>query len=285
MSPLRADHSVSFVDAHVHIRDARGLDVVRAAGVVAVRDAGIRENSVYQNRSGDRQDAGPVIISARWALYKKGGYGSVFGAAVETRDELSSEIIKLARAGAGIIKVMASGMVSLRVPGLVTAGGFSEEELRFLVREAGRAGLGVMAHANGERSIISAARAGVRSIEHGFFMTEAALDVMAEAATFWVPTVGALARAAEATTLSETMKKSIAALLHAHLTMVLKAQSIGVPLALGTDCVLPDLEYRKKYDDELSYFEQAGIPREDVVKIACEGGARLLGIKNAGSRG
>jgi imidazolonepropionase-like amidohydrolase len=275
---LRTGQSVPFVDAHVHIRDARGLDAVRAAGVVAVRDAGIRESSFPQKESEGRRDAGPVIISARWAIYKKGGYGSVFGAAVEDRDELSSEIIKLARAGAGIIKVMASGMVSLRAPGMVTAGGFSEEELRFIVQEAGKAGLGVMAHANGSGAVISAVRAGVRSIEHGFYMTEADLNVMAEAKTFWVPTVGALARAAQAATVTEKMRKFIAALIQEHLTMVRKAHSIGVPLAIGTDCVLPDPEYRKKYDDELSYFEQAGIPRHDVIKIACEGGARLLGI-------
>jgi imidazolonepropionase-like amidohydrolase len=278
MFPLRTGHSVPFVDAHVHIRDARGLDAVRAAGVVAVRDAGIREDRISQNGSEDHQGAGPVIVSARWALYKKGGYGSVFGAAVDNRDELSSEIIRLARAGAGIIKVMTSGMVSLRVPGMVTAGGFSEEELHFIVHEAGKAGLGVMAHANGENAVISAARAGVRSIEHGFFMTGAALDVMAEAKTFWVPTVGALTRAAQEATLSEKMKKFVAELIHAHLAMVYSAHVIGVPLAVGTDCVLPDPEYRKKYDAELSYFEQAGISREDVVKIACEGGARLLGL-------
>jgi imidazolonepropionase-like amidohydrolase len=169
-------------------------------------------------------------------------------------------------------------MVSLRVPGMVTAGGFSEEELRFIVHEAGKAGLGVMAHANGESAVISAARAGVRSIEHGFFMTGAALDVMAEAKTFWVPTVGALARAAQAATLSEKMKKFVAELIRGHLDMIFSAHSIGVPLAIGTDCVLPDPEYRKKYNAELSYFEQAGISHEDVVKISCEGGARLLGL-------
>lgn len=279
MTPDRTDHRAPFVDAHVHIRDTRGLDAVSAAGVVGVRDAGIRENRLSQSRPFDHHDARPVIVSARWAIYKKGGYGSVFGAAVENRDELSSEITKLAQAGADIIKVMASGMVSLHEPGTVTAGGFSEEELRFIVHEAGKAGLGVMAHANGENAIIAAARAGVRSIEHGFFMTEAALEVMAEAKTFWVPTIGALTRAAQAATLSKQMGESIEALLHSHLAMVLKAHSIGVPLAVGTDCVLPDPEYGNKYDAELSYFEQAGLEHQDVIHLACDGGARLLGIK------
>ena len=279
MTPQRTDHSPLFVDAHVHISDARGLDEVRAAGVVAVRDAGTRENRSLKEGLDVHRYPGPVVVSARWAIYKRGGYGSAFGEAVESCDELSSEIIKLARAGAAIIKVMASGMVSLREPGKVTIGGFSEEELRFIVREAGKAGLGVMAHANGEGAIISAARAGVRSIEHGFFITEAALDIMAKAKTFWVPTVGALARAAQADTLSEQMEKSIKSLLRAHLAMIHRAHSIGLSLAVGTDCVLPDTEYRKKYNDEVSYFERAGISPDDVMKIACENGARLLGLQ------
>lgn len=279
MTPLRKDHSAPFVDAHVHIRDPRGLDAVRAAGVVAVRDAGIRENRLSRSRMLDHKHEGPVIVSALWGLYKKGGYGSVFGSAVESRDELSSEIIKLAHAGAAIIKVMASGMVSLREPATVTPGGFSEEELRYIVQESGKAGLGVMAHANGEKAIIAAARAGVRSIEHGFFMTEAALEVLAEEKTFWVPTMGALARAARAATLSEKMVEFIEALLHAQFAMVRKARSIGVPLAIGTDCVLPDPEYGNKYEAELSYFEQAGLAHQDVIHLACDSGARLLGIK------
>jgi len=278
MSRHRTHHTAPFVDAHLHIRDAQGLEAVREAGVVAVRDAGIRENRFLKDGFEVPRNTVPVVISARWAIYKKGGYGAVFGEAAESLDELSTAIIKLVRAGAAIIKVMASGMVSLRMPGTVTAGGFTEEELRFIVHEANNAGLGVMAHANGERAIIAAARAGVRSIEHGFFMTEAALDVMAEAKTFWVPTVGALARAARVDAVSDEMKRTIEDLIYAHLAMMSRAQHMGVPLAVGTDCVLPDPDYRRKYEEELSYFEQAGIIHPDVIKLACDGGARLLGI-------
>jgi imidazolonepropionase-like amidohydrolase len=278
MVQRRIDHRAPYVDAHVHIRDVRGLDAARAAGVVAIRDAGIRENRLSQNGYGGRQETGPTVVSARWALYKKGGYGSVLGIAVETREELVSEIIKLARAGAGIIKVMASGIVSLREPDQVTTGGFDREEMELVVRTARDLGLRVMAHANGEDAIAAAAESGVLSVEHGFFMTARALDVLKENRTFWVPTVGALARAAQAAVLTGTMRRSIMDLIHRHLAMMLKAHSIGVPLALGTDCMLPDPEYGEKYADELSYFKRAGIPHDDVVKIACEGGARLLGL-------
>jgi len=262
-----------FVDAHIHLKQSSGIDSLRAAGIVAARDAGMREPVAPAIRDA----RSPTIISAQWALYKKGGYGSLFGVPVETREDIQDQILKLKAAGAGIIKVMASGMVSLKEPGTVTAGGFSREELSFIVALARSHSLEVMAHANGEAAIIDAAFAGVRSIEHGFFMSEPALAVMAAKGTFWTPTAGALSRAAQAAGMRDG-QHFIARLIQAHLVMVARAERINVPLAIGTDCVLPDPAYGAAYQAELAYFEQAGIPRERVIAIACENGARLLGI-------
>jgi imidazolonepropionase-like amidohydrolase len=276
--PGDVTRGAGFVDAHVHCKNTCCLDGVVDAGVVAVRDAGMRGNTLRGIYTIDQDSSKPLVISARWALYKKGGYGSSFGMPVETLEEMNSAIHMLKDAGAGIIKVMASGMVSLKEPGRVTAGGFNIGELQCIVRAAASCGLGVMAHVNGEEAIIIAAEAGVRSIEHGYFMSERALDIMAKKATFWVPTVGALKRAAESGNESKETKAFIAGLIRSHLEMMLYAHGIGVPLAVGTDCVLPDPRYAEAYDAELSYFEQAGIPYDEVRKIACKGGARLLRI-------
>jgi imidazolonepropionase-like amidohydrolase len=272
--------AAGLVDAHVHIKDPAGLQAVAAAGVVAVRDGGFRDDWEGWRRIQSARDALPAVISCGWALYKKGGYGARFGVAVETREEIKAEILKLKNAGADIIKVMTSGMVSLREPGTVTAGGFTIQELRFIVDEARSKGLSVMAHANGEEAIVSCATAGVRSVEHGFFMTERALDALAQQEIFWTPTVGALARAAEAGSgrAARDVRHFVDGLIRSHLAMIGRAYAVGVPLAVGTDCVLPDPCYREAYERELGYFKQAGVPRDEALRIACEGGARLLGI-------
>ncbi len=272
----RTEHT-GYVDAHVHIKNEKALACIASAGIAAVRDAGTKEGAglgVGRDRQGH-----PMVVTAGWALSKKGGYGSHFGAPIETRQELRSEILELKRRGADIIKAMASGVVSLKKPDTVTPGGFDQDELSFIVAEAAAVGLRVMAHANGEAAIISATKADVCSIEHGFFMTERALELMAKHGTYWTPTVGALKRAAEPDPVSKEMKAFIAGLIRSHLEMIRKAREIGVLLAVGTDCVLPDPDYKKAYDAELSHFEQAGIPYETVIKIACEGGRKLLGIK------
>jgi hypothetical protein len=148
----------------VHIKNEKGL-MMQPWQASLQRDAGTKEGAGLKTRTALRN--GLAIVSAGWALYKKGGYGSFLGVPVETREEIRGEILKLKRAGAGIIKIMASGIVSLKEPGTITPGGFHPEELRFIVDDRG-AGLGVM-FMNGEAAILAAAESGVRSVEHGFF--------------------------------------------------------------------------------------------------------------------
>jgi imidazolonepropionase-like amidohydrolase len=267
------------VDAHVHLRNAAGLRDTAAAGVTALRDAGTKHGAGLALCTARDARTALVCISAGWALFKQGGYGGAFGVPLATREDAKREIQKLEAAGAGTIKVMASGMVSLKTPGAITAGGFTGDELAEIVGEAAQLGLGVMAHANGEQAIVAAARAGVRSIEHGFFMSRQALDVLAKAGVFWTPTAGALARAANTGSVSKEMKAYIGRLIASHLDLIRLAHDAGVSLAIGTDYVLPDAGYAAAYDAEMNYFEQAGLSREAVMKIACENGKKLLGLE------
>jgi len=266
------------VDAHVHIRAPEALGVAAAAGITALRDAGTKQGSGLTVGRQRNERSGVTCLSAGWALCKQGGYGAHFGVPVKTREDIASEIQRLKQAGADIIKVMASGMVSLTDPGGITPGGFSREELGFIVAHAAAAGLAVMAHANGETAIVDAVEAGVRSVEHGFFMTEQALEKMARGAVFWVPTVRALARAMEERGAAGEARAFTLSLISAHQAMLVSAHAMGVPLAIGTDCVLPATGYKEEYEAELTYFEHAGLSQEIVEKIACEGGALLLGI-------
>ena len=264
-----------YIDAHVHLRITEGLADAVAAGVVAVRDAGTKDGACLRI---SRQSM-PVVISAGWALGKRGGYGSLFGVALESREQIAGEIQKLKKAGAGIIKVIASGVVSLKRPGEITVGGFDREDLRFIVDTARKNGLDVMAHANGEAAIIDAAEAGVRSVEHGFFMTDKALSILQANNVFWVPTLGALQRAADQPDVGREAKLFVERVIDEHLALLHKAFERGVPLAIGTDAVLPDRRYRGFYEAELMYYRRAGIPGDAVRLIACEGGKKLIGAK------
>jgi imidazolonepropionase-like amidohydrolase len=66
---------------------------------------------------------------------------------------------------------------------------YGEAEIGAMVEEAGRAGIGVAAHAHGDAGGRAAVAAGVRSIEHGTYLSETTLAMMAERGTFLVPTI------------------------------------------------------------------------------------------------
>ncbi len=263
------------IDAHVQIGNSDAFALLAEAGIVAARDAGSKDSIGLAGRPASSL---VTIVSAGRALYKKGGYGSLFGVPVETREDIQAEILGLKQAGADIIKVMASGVVSLRKPGTITPGGFDEEELAFIVEEAAMHELAVMAHANGEQAIIASAKAGVQSIEHGFFMTPVALDLLAKNGVFWVPTIGALDRAASVPGASAEARAFVEKLIGDHLAMIGQARARRVPLAVGTDAVLPDPRYAEQYKEELEWFVRAGLSRNEVKEIAREGGMKLLGI-------
>ncbi len=270
------EHTV-FIDAHVHLNSLEAVSDILHACVAAVRDAGIKTNAVSGRLPPRLHPSGLTIHSAGWAIYKAGGYGSMLGVPVETRQDIKKEILRLKTAGAAIIKVVGSGIVDLGRPFGLTRGGFEEDELRLIIEFAAEEGLDVMVHANGDEAVLAAAKAGARSIEHGFFMTERAIDLLAERRIFWVPTVGALVRVAEARGEKDFIDH-VRLIIDGHLKMIKKAFDRGVPLAVGTDCVLPERRYNEYYRAELGYLESAGLSRQDVLAVAAEGGRRLLGI-------
>ena len=64
---------------------------------------------------------------------------------------------------------------------------FSEQELKAIVDEAAAKNVPVQAHAHGEEGAQAAVRAGVRSIEHGTYLSDEALGLMKQKGTFFVP--------------------------------------------------------------------------------------------------
>lgn len=66
---------------------------------------------------------------------------------------------------------------------------YSEAEILVMVEEAARVGIGVAAHAHGDAGGRAAVAAGVRSIEHGTYLSETTLRMMAERGTYLVPTI------------------------------------------------------------------------------------------------
>jgi imidazolonepropionase-like amidohydrolase len=167
----------------------------------------------------------------------------------------------MVRAGADWIKVTATGSLALGTG--VHDLHLTFDELTAVVDEAGRrGGRRVMVHAHGARAAELAARTGAASVEHGTYLDEAAVVAMAEAGTWYVPT------------LSVTQSDPGAAA-EAHLASVRLALDAGVQIAMGTDNpVRPHTEALR----ELRHLAAAGLGDAGALRAATADAARLLGL-------
>src|SRR6185503_16938556 len=97
----------------------------------------------------------------------------------------------LVKDGADVIKAYMETYEKRAVESDVLSGTrtYSDEELRALVEEAHAAGLKVAAHTYTDESARRAVEAGVDSIEHGLYVTEATFRRMAERGVAYVPTL------------------------------------------------------------------------------------------------
>ncbi|MBV8643601.1 MAG: amidohydrolase family protein [Candidatus Eremiobacteraeota bacterium] len=122
-----------------------------------------------------------------------GGHGFFIGRETDGPWDARKAVREQRKAGAGCIKLIATGGVLTKgaVPGQDQ---LSEEEMRAAVVEARTHGLRVAAHAIGTNGIKNALRAGVTSVEHGHLLDDEAIALFKERGTYLVPTLAAVWR-------------------------------------------------------------------------------------------
>ena len=143
--------------------------------------------------------SGPHIYGAGHYLSVTGGGGDINffsyeqkvipdGWIVDGPEEIRKAIRNEIKYGSDWIKILVTGafMTTGDNPQNVH---FSPEELKAAVEEAGRRDVPVMAHAHATEGIKDAVKAGVRSIEHGTFLDEEAIELMIQHGTYLIPTL------------------------------------------------------------------------------------------------
>jgi imidazolonepropionase-like amidohydrolase len=251
------------------VRDLGGLDAV-SCEVGAAVDQGLIP--------------GPRVLAAGRALTITGGHGHnvAFAREVDGADAMRQAVREEIRAGAKVIKVVATGGVL--TPGIgATFTAYTPEELIAAVEEAHRWGRGVAAHAIGAEGIRNAVLAGVDSIEHGSDITPTIAREMKARGTFRSPTICALrgiidnadvvpAYAAEkAMQLEETARAS-------HVRSI----RAGVPHVCGTDAGTP-FNPHGNGPQEVVYMVEWGMSPLAAMRAATANGAELLRVPETGT--
>ena len=207
------------------------LAVYRDLGYTYLRDGGDRWGVGAKARE-LAPEYGITYRTPLAPLCKAGHYGSFIGTIYNNVKEYAALVAKAKNGGADFIKIMISGLMDFDHVGVLTQPGLDPKEIRELIHIAHEEGMAVMAPANGAETVLSAAEAGVDSVEHGAYLNGEALHAMQESGAVWVPTLSTIGNLRGKGRFSETDVEKI---LESALSNVEAFHHMGGLLAAGTD--------------------------------------------------
>jgi imidazolonepropionase-like amidohydrolase len=252
-------------------------------GVLAVRDGGDKYAHVLRYRN-EYSDIKKMLIGIRVAgraWHRAGRYGGLIGRSLQENHSLAEEI-RTDPEEKDHIKIVNSGLNSLKEFGKETLPQFGAEDLSDVVKIAVKCGRRVMVHANGKKPVAAALAAGCDSIEHGFFMGVENLKIMAEKGIVWVPTACAMKAFAEHMKHGSIEHEVSRMNLDHQLEQISKARELGVKIALGTDAGSIGVHHGSAVIEELKLLITAGYSLPEALRCASCNGARLLGTEGFG---
>ncbi len=271
----------------------QSLDRTLACGITTVRDAGGADLGL-KRAVDDGVLGGPRLQISVAMLSQTGGhadfslpsgargaydlrYPGMPPATCDGVEGVVRRVREVIRAGADVVKICATG-------GYVSPADdphhlcFSRQEIEAAVAAAADLGRSVMAHAHGVEGIKRATRAGCRSIEHGTFLDDEAVELMLEHGTWLVPTLttgDATESMAADPALPEAVRAKLQDVGHPELDAFRRAAQAGVKVAMGTDC--PETPHGTNLR-ELVLMAENGFTPAQALAAATSGAAELLGL-------
>ncbi|MGH3628867.1 MAG: amidohydrolase family protein [Sciscionella sp.] len=273
---------------------AENLAKTLRLGITTARDAAGADLGIKRALQ-DRLIAGPRLQIAIGLISQTGGHGDGWlssghciplslphpgrpSAVVDGPEEMRKIARTLLRAGADVLKVCTTGGV-LSPADDPRHSQFTPAELDVLVAEAAMQGRAVMAHAQGAEGIKNAVRAGIRSIEHGIYLDDEAIELMVAKKTWLVPTLIApisVIRAGDAgVAIPQAVLSKAKEVAEVHADSVRRAHAAGVRIAMGTDSGVGP---HGSNLEELGLMRDCGMSPTEVLAATTSSAARLLGF-------
>lgn len=294
-----------FIDCHVHLmmdgspdplttleRESDAITLIKGvtharktleAGVTTVRDLGAPRGLDIALRQGVDKGLipGPRMLVAGHPVCMTGGHGWPMGREADGADEVRKAAREQLKAGADVIKLMATGGVLTQSvqPGSPQ---LNRDELTAGVAEAHKAGKRTAAHAMGSQGILDAIHAGIDSIEHGIYLTDEIIALMTEKGVFFIPTIAALdnieKNGVSAGIPAWAVDKSLAVAPH-HRNSITAAYRAGVSIAMGTDAGTP-FNFHGRNLAEIPLLVGNGLSSAEALTAATGTAARVLGLED-----
>ncbi|MDP3716999.1 MAG: amidohydrolase family protein [Acidobacteriota bacterium] len=278
------------IDAHVHITSLPQMRAALDSGVTTVRSAGVSHFVDVGLRDLVRKGfaAGPDMMATGYHV--RPGVAAEFfldfpdeGGLMGGGAPAADTIRRVVRAN------LSRGVDWIKTNATERAGTpdtdprrqlYSQEELRILVVEAAAKNIPVMAHAHGAEGADAAVRAGVRSIEHGTYLSDDTLQLMAKQGTFFAPTLDIVNDLAEAggdydNAGLKRRGEMMQPILHA---AVQRAHKFGVKIVAGSDTGYGPSSIAR-VSRELGMLVSAGLTPLQALQAATLTNAEMLRLE------
>lgn len=289
-----------FVDdpADVAYDSVKYAEITLLSGFTTVRDlGGSGINVSLRDAINNGKVPGPRIFTAEKSIATTGGHadptnggnqkfmgnpGPREGVA-NSPDQGREAVRHRYKNGADVIKITATGGV-LSVAKNGSNPQFTLEEIKAITSTAADYGMHVAAHAHGDEGMQRAVLGGVKTIEHGTYMSEETMNLMIKMNCYLVPTITAGKEVAEKAAIDGfypeiVIPKALAVGPQIQGTFS-RAYKKGVPIVFGTDA---GVFAHGKNAKEFGYMVEAGMPAMKALQSATITPAIILDkIENIG---
>jgi len=234
------------------------------AGFTTVQSLGAPVDAVVRDRVNKGSLPGPRILTSMGQLNERTGGADALRAAVR---QLKSQ-------GADVVKLFAT-------TGLLSGGkaSLSEAQLNAACGEAKAVGLRAVVHAIGADGARLAILAGCTAIEHGDFVDDATLELMAQHGTYFDPNYLVLYNYLENRTHFDFKPEGIKGLEDAiplTTTVLKKARKHNVKIVLGTDAVAGS--HGRNAEEFIYRVREGGQPAMEAIMSGTSTAAESLGL-------
>ena len=264
-------------------------------GFTTVRDlGGSGVNISVRNAIDGGKIPGPRVFTAGKALATTGGHADPTNGSsrklignpgpkegvVNSKEDAKKAVRQRYKNGADWIKITATGGV-LSVAKSGDNPQFTVEEVKAICDTAKDYGMYVAAHAHGDEGMQRAIIGGVKTIEHGTYMSDETMELMKKHDAYLVPTITAGKEVVEKAKIvgfypDIVVPKALAVGPQIQGTFA-RAYKMGVGIAFGTDAGV------FKHGDngkEFGFMVEAGMPAMETIQSATITNAMLLKMEN-----
>jgi imidazolonepropionase-like amidohydrolase len=279
------------IDAHTHASDFAAMRRALESGVTTVRSAGVSGyvDIGFRELAREGAIAGPDVLAAGYhirpnladeAFLSDPAYADLMSG-LNTIEKIRRAVRMNLSHNVDWIKILATeraGTADTDPRKQV----YTEAEMRAIVDEAVSKNIPVQAHAHGDEGALAAVMAGVRSIEHGTYLSNATLQLMKERGTYLDPTYTTVIDLAEpgGDYDSPALRIRGQQMLPRLRNTVEMAHRIGVKIVAGSDTGYGPNSLTR-VSQEIAHFVEMGFTPLEAIQSATLVSAEMLRVEKS----